>query len=35
MPAGICEVVRETTGTNSPDGHATIQPKWRNIEKSR
>ena len=25
----------KTTGTNSPDGHATIQPKWRNIKKSR
>ena len=25
----------KTTGTNSPEGHATIQPKWRNIKKSR
>ena len=25
----------KTTGTNSPDGHATIQPKWLNFEKSR
>ena len=25
----------KTTGTNSPDGHATIKPKWRNFEKSR
>ena len=25
----------KTTGTNSPDDHATIQPKWRNFEKSR
>ena len=25
----------KNTGTNSPDGHETIQPKWRNFEKSR
>ena len=25
----------KTTGTNSPDGHATIQPKWRNIKNGR
>ena len=25
----------KTTGTNSPEGHATIQPKWQNFEKSR
>ena len=23
----------KTTGTNSPYGHATIKPKWRNFEK--
>ena len=25
----------KTTGTYSPDGHATIHPKWRNFEKKR
>ena len=26
---------RKTTGTTSPEGHATNQPKWQNLEKSR
>ena len=35
MPAGICEVVRENHGNKFAGGHATIQPKWLNFEKSR